>query len=155
MTLTWNVTGFNPSHSSRDKTTFVRGEGTQQGSYVGNNSPKPSSSCWGNKGRSRAPRALRPPCTSSLSPLGTHNKETTWVTAPPGRSGSQGNRRDKTQGSDVSQGGVQQPAGARGGLDPHPQGRSEAGVHTKEHMTNAGSALGATGPWGQLWAPRW
>lgn len=89
----------------------------------------------------------------SLSPSGTH-KEMTWVTAPLGRSGSQGNRRGKTQGSDVSQGGVQQPAGARRGLEPHPQGRSEAGFHTKEHMTSVGSALGATGPWGQLWAPR-
>lgn len=40
----------------------------------------------------------------SLSPSGTHNKETTLVTAPLGRSSSQGNRRGKTQGSDVSQG---------------------------------------------------
>lgn len=47
-----------------------------------------------------------------------------------------------------SQGGVQQPARTRGGLDPHPQGRSKAGIHTKEHMTSAGSTPGATGPWG-------
>lgn len=34
-------------------------------------------------------------------------------------------------------------------------GGNEAGTHTKEHVTSAGSAPGAARPWGQLQAPCW
>lgn len=33
-------------------------------------------------------------------------------------------------------------------------GGNDAGAHTKEHVTSAGSAPGAARPWGQLQAPR-